>query len=84
MALFDNEAKISSFYLALLLLLLNAQHALSQSLESQSEQNHVVFPHVFILGSEESISNAYHIAAVALNSFRLCSLFFLFDEDLGF
>jgi hypothetical protein len=52
--------------------------------ESQSGQDPVVFPHAFIPGSEESISDADHIAAAALKSFRLYSLFSFFDEDLGF
>jgi hypothetical protein len=84
MALFDNEAEILSFASALLLLLLNAHNALGPILECQREEDHVVFPNVFIHGSQECISDAEHIATAALHSFKLCSLFSLFDEDLGF
>ena len=84
MALFDNVVEIFSFYSALLLLLLNAQNALGQFVESHSELDPAIFPHAFIFGNEEAISDADHIAATALHSFKLCSLFFLFDEDLGF
>jgi hypothetical protein len=84
MALFDNEAEILSFASALLLLLLNAHNALGPILECQREEDHVVFPNVFIPSSQECISDAEHIATATLHSFKLCSLFSLFDEDLGF
>jgi hypothetical protein len=83
MALFDNEAKILSFYSALLLLFLNVHNALGQSVKSQNEQDPVVFTYASIPGNEESIFDADHIATAILNRFRLCILFSPFNEDLG-
>ena len=84
MALFNNEAKILSFFPTLLLLLLNAYAALVHSPRSQIQEDQAISPHAVSLVSHESIVDADQLVAIVLHSFRLCNLFTLFDEDLGY
>jgi hypothetical protein len=84
MALFQNEAEILSFSSTLLLLFLSAHNVLAPSLEFKSDEDPVFFPEAFLPSSEDCISDADQIAVAALHNFRLCNLFSLLDEDLGF
>ena len=84
MALFGSEAKLLSFSSILLLLLLNAYTSLLQHGGSKSDEDPKNSPHSFNPIGDGSIVDADQIAAVVLHNFRLCIMFNLLDEDLGF
>jgi hypothetical protein len=84
MALFENETEFLSFSSALLLLLLNTHSALAQPLGAESEEDAIDFRDTSTSPSQASIVDVDSIAAVALYNLRLCSVFALLDEDLGF
>jgi hypothetical protein len=84
MALFENDAEILAFSSALLLLLLNSQNALGLCLQAESDDDAVGSPYSVTLSGQNSCAEAERIAAAALYNFRVCNVFTLLDEDLGF
>jgi hypothetical protein len=84
MALFGSDAKILSFSIALLLLLLNAYNSLGQHVGGDNADNPVSSTDSFSLLGECSTVDAERFAVVAVHNFRLCTVFYVLDEDIGF
>jgi hypothetical protein len=84
MVLFGSDAEILSFSSALLLLLLNAHNSLWQHVGGDSADNPVSSTNSFSPLGECSIVDAYRFAATVVHNFRLCTVFYLLDEDIGF
>jgi hypothetical protein len=84
MALFGSEAEILSFSSALLLLLLNAHNTLGQHVEDERDDDHATSIDSFTSLREGCVLDEDTFATAVLHNVRLCSVFYLLDEDLGF
>jgi hypothetical protein len=81
------DAQILSFSLALLLLLLlllSSYRALHDYLVHGIDDEGDFSDDLVSGPSQDSIMDADQISAAALHTLRICSLFSLLDEDLGF
>jgi hypothetical protein len=84
MALLGSEVEVISFSIALLLMLLNAYNALGQQVQGESDDDYASSIDRFNLLGEDYIMDVDRFAAAALYNVRLCIIFYLLDEDLGF
>jgi hypothetical protein len=84
MALFDTKVEILSFSSALLLLLLNVHTSLGQLGGGETHEDPGSSPDSFTPLGEGSVLDSDRIAAAAMYNFRLCTMFNLLDDDLGF
>jgi hypothetical protein len=84
MAALTDPAEMMASTSALLLLLLIANRALEVPICPSSEEDEADQLGNYITDSTQPLFNTEKVTVAALHNFKLCNVFVLFDDDLGF
>jgi hypothetical protein len=84
MAALTDPTKMMAFTSTLLLLLLTANRALEVPVCPSSEEDEADQLGSYITDSTQPLFDTEKVTAAALYNFKLCNVFALFDDDLGF